>query len=408
MSSPVKAVTADKDSEVPRPLHAVAARANAASEALDYPVAGASRTRARHWAAILSFAIFVAVPACLWGWYLWARAEDQFASRVAFSVRAEESGSAIELLGGITELSGASSTDTDILYDFLQSQALVQRIDDELDLRAIWSRVSAERDPVFAYHAPGTIEDLVMHWRRKVQISYDSATGLIDIRVLAFEPQEARMIAEAIARESSAMINALSAAAREDAIGYARDERDRAEARLSEARVAMTAFRNRTQIVDPTIDTQGQMGLVTNLQAQLAEALIELDLLRDNTRSSDPRIEQAERRIAVIEDRIEAERAVIGAAGDGTAFADLVDEYERLAVDLEFAQETYTAALAGYDFALADAQRQSRYLATHISPTLAEAARHPAREMLLALGAGFLFLSWAVLVLVGYALRDRR
>ena len=408
MSSPAQALKTEDDDEAPAPLRSVPAPPKSSVDALEYPVAGMGRRRARHWAAILSFALFVVLPACLWGWYLWERAADQYASHVAFSVRAEESGSSIELLGGVTELSGASSTDTDILYEFLQSQALVQRIDAELDLRAIWSRVSAARDPIFAYHAPGTIEDLVIHWRRMVRIGYDSATGLIDIRVLAFVPGDARLIAETIAQQSSVMINDLSATAREDAIRYARDERDRAEARLGEARVAMTAFRNRTQIVDPTIDTQGQMGLVTNLQAQLAEALIELDLLRDTTRASDPRIEQAERRIAVIEDRIEAERAVLGAAGDGTAFADLVDEYERLAVDLEFAQESFTAALAGYDFALAEAQRQSRYLATHIRPTLAEAAQYPARAVLLALGTGFLFLSWAVLVLVGYALRDRR
>lgn len=378
------------------------------SAVLEYPLAGPGRRRARHWAVILSFLVFVAGPACLAGWYLWERAADQYASRVAFSVRTEESGSAIELLGGITEISSASSSDTDILYDFLQSQELVQRIDAQLDLRAIWSRVSPEIDPVFAFHAPGTIEDLVDHWNRKVRIGYDTATGLIDIRVLAFDPDDARAIAIAIRDESSAMINDLSSVARDDGIRYAREERDRAEARLSDARVALTGFRNRTRIVDPTIDTAGQMGLVNTLQAQLAEALIELDVLRETTRSSDSRIAQAERRIAVIEERIEAERAVLGDGGDGTAFADLVAEYERLSADQEFAQEAYLAALAAYDAALAEAQRQSRYLAAHIRPTLAEAAEYPEREMLLALATLFLFMSWAVIVLIAYALRDRR
>lgn len=367
-----------------------------------------ARPKGRHFAAAMLFVILVATPSLLWATYLWTRAADQFASFVAFSVRTEETGSAIELLGGITEISGSSSSDTDILYDFLQSQALVRRLDDALGLRAIWSRVPAEVDPFFAYHAPGTIEDLVAHWRRMVQIGYDSATGLIDVRVLAFDPVDAQRIAGHLQAQSSEMINALSAVAREDAIGYARDEAERAEARLAAARVAMTAFRNRTQIVDPTIDTQGQMGLVTNLQAQLAAAMIDLDMLRDTTRDSDPRVAQAERRISVIEARIEAERAVIGADGGGRAFADLVDEYERLAVDLAFAQEAYTAARAGYDLALSDAQRQSRYLAAHIEPTLAEAAQFPQRAMYWGLLTGFLLLSWLILVLVGYALRDRR
>lgn len=111
-----------------------------------------------------------------------------------FSVRTEEASSAIELLGGITDLSSGSSSDTDILNDFLTSQELVREIDQAVDLRAIWSRVPTSRDPVFAFDAPGTIEDLVDHWERKVTIIYDSGAGLIDMRVLAFDPQDARAI----------------------------------------------------------------------------------------------------------------------------------------------------------------------------------------------------------------------
>ncbi|MEM9756136.1 MAG: capsule biosynthesis protein, partial [Pseudomonadota bacterium] len=350
------------DHPPPRPAPRLRIAPGSDPAGLEFPLAGPARRRARHWAVLLSFLILVALPACLAGWYLWTRAADQYASRVAFSVRSEDRGAALELLGGISELSGSSSSDTDILYDFLQSQELVATLDAELDLRAIWSRVSPEIDPVFAYHAPGTIEDLVQHWQRKVRIGYDSATGLIDIRVLAFDPDDARAIATALQAEATRMINDLSAAARDDAVSFARAERDRAEARLSDARLALTEFRNRTQIVDPTLDTAGQMGLVTNLQAQLAAALIELDVLRETTRDSDPRIAQAERRIAVIDARIEAERAVIGTGGDGTAYADLVAEYERLSVDQQFAQEAYTAARAAYDLALAEAQRQTRYL----------------------------------------------
>lgn len=376
--------------------------------ALNFPLAGPSRRRQRHWIVIFSFLLLVALPFGTSIWYLNVRAADQYASRVAFSVRTDEAGSAIELFGGVTELSGSSSSDTDILYDFLESQGLVRTIDEFLDLRHLWSRADAQRDPVFAFHTPGTIEDLQRHWRRMVQIAYDTSTDLIDIRVLAFDPEDARAIAEQIRQESSRMINRLSDSAQADAIRYAQDELSRSEARLSAARLARTEFRTRTQIVDPSLNTQGQMGLVTNLQAQLAEALIDLDLLRDTTRENDPRLAQAERRIGVIEDRIEAERAQLGRGSDGTGYAELVAEFERLSVDLEFAQEAYTAALAAYDLARSEAQRQSRYLAAHIEPTRAETAEYPQRFVLSSLVGIFSFLIWSTLVLVGYALRDRR
>lgn len=376
------------------------------------PPAGPARMHLRHRNLGISFLAAVFLPLLCAGFYLYVVAADQYASYLGFSVRTEEKSSAIELLGGITELSGSSSSDTDILYAYLTSQELVRLIDQAVDLRAIWSRVPPGRDPVFAYDTTGTIEDLVAHWQRKVTVVHDSTTGMIDIRVLAFDPEDARAIARALFDQCSDMINALSEAAREDAIRYAREELDASVARLKQARQALTSFRNRTQIVDPTIDTQNQMGLLITLQEQLASALIELDLLRDTTLiSTDARISQAEKRVGVIEARIEAERSKlgIGASGGGDeAFADLVGEYEGLMVDREFAELSYTSALAAYDLALAEARRQSRYLAAHIRPTLAERAEYPERGKLMLLVAMALVFAWSILVLLYYSLRDRR
>jgi capsular polysaccharide transport system permease protein len=366
--------------------------------------------RPRHKFLGLSFAGLVIVPLLVTAIYLWVVAADQYASHLGFSVRTEESSSAIELLGGITELSGSSSSDTDILYAYLTSQELVRKIDDAVDLRAIWSRVPYSRDPLFAYDPPGTIEELLSHWERKVTIVYDSGTGMIDLRILAFAPEDAILIAEALLEECTAMINNLSALAREDAVRYAREELEAAVVRLKEARRAMTEFRNRTQIVDPAIDTQNQMGLLTTLQGQMAEALIELDLLSDTTRESDPRIVQAQRRIEVIQERINAERRKLGLGGGadtGEVFATLVGEYEGLLVDREFAESAYTAALASYDVAQAEARKQSRYLAAHVRPTRAEKSQYPERGKIIALMALFLSLGWAIAALIYYSLRDR-
>lgn len=375
------------------------------------PPAARSRLRLRHRFLIFSFFLMVGMPVWTLVWFLYTRAEDQYASHLGFSVRAEESGSAISLLGGVTELSGSASSDTDILHAYLTSQRLVRQMEGAVDLRAIWGDADRWRDPVFTLDPGGTIEDLQAHWERMVRIEYDSSTGMIDLRVLAFDPQDARRIARALYEACSAMINALSAAAREDAIRYARDELTGAVERLRAARQALTAYRNRNQMVDPTMDTAGRMGLVTTLQGQLAEALIELDLLRDSTRSSDPRVQQAEARVEVIRRRIADERRKLGLGADGAgsdAFAGLVGEYEGLIVDREFAETAYTAALANYDAAQAEAQKQSRYLAAHITPTLAEKAEYPRRAKLLALGAGFALLVWCIAVLVYYSLRDRR
>ncbi|MEM9249434.1 MAG: hypothetical protein AAGB05_12160 [Pseudomonadota bacterium] len=369
-----------------------------------------ARPRARHGWMVALFFLFVVAPVAAAAWYLYTHAADQYASTLAFSVRKEEGPSASELLGGISNLTGgASSSDTDVLAEFIQSQNLVSQIDDQLDLRAIYTK--PENDPVYTLRKDAPIEDLVRYWNRMVTLYYDGAQGLIELRVLAFEAQDAQNIAIAVYDESTEMINALTAIARDDATRFARDDLEVAIERLKSARTALTEFRSRTQIVDPTADIQGQMGVLNTLQAQLADSLVELDLLRETTRESDPRIRQTEQRILVIEKRIDEERAKFGIGGGDSselAFADLMGQYESLIVDREFAEQAYLSALTNFDAAQAEAQRQSRYLAAHIQPTLAESAEYPRREMLLLVLAFFAVSLYATLILIYYSIKDRR
>lgn len=366
-----------------------------------------ARMQARHWLVILSFILFVLAPIGGAGFYLYTVAADQYTSKVGFSVRKEEAGSSLDGIFSLPGLSNSSSNDTDILYEFIQSQKLVRTVDGDIDLRTIYGKPS--EDFWFRLPEDAAIEELVDYWLRMVRIFYDPGTGLIEIEVRAFDPADAQMIAQEIFDRSSQRINELSSVARDDTTRYAKEELDKALTRLKTARAALNTFRNEERIVDPTADIQGAMGLVNSLQAQLAEALIELDLLSETTNQGDPRVTQATRKIEVIRTRIEDERNKLGVSGEGgDAFADKVGRFEELQVDVEFAQTTYLSALAAHDAALAEAGRKSRYLAAYVEPTLAETPVHPRRAVILAVLSVLLLGSWATAVLIFYSLKDRR
>ena len=390
---------------------AAAAAASPAPKVIETrPIAGPARIEHRHRGLALTFIAVVLVPTFLSLAYLWIFARDQYSSTVAFSIRKEQYQSSLDLLGGISKLSGASGSDADVLYEFIRSQELVERVNRKLDLVTLYSK-AWPRDPVFAYNPSGTIEDLQKQWEQSVKITYDTSSGLISLQVLAFDPEDAQRIAAEILEESTKMINDLSNEAREDATRYARDEMERSVERLKQARGDVTEFRLRNQLVDPQADLQGQMGVLNTLQEQLAASLIELDLLIASARADDPRITQAQRRIDVIESRITQERQKFAKGGQGPGGEDyvtLMAEYERLSVDRQFAEESYRAALVAYDAALAEAQRKSRYLAAHIQPTLAERSEYPQRWTLSGMTFFFLLMAWSIGVLIYYSVRDRR
>ena len=378
------------------------------------PPAPVARPKPRHLGLLVSFLLLVLAPLGVASVYLYETALDQYASSVAFTVRREEQPSAVDILGGLSNLSTASSSDSDILYEFIQSHELVTKIDDTLNLRGLYSDAHAS-DPVFTLKPDATIEDLLDYWQRMVRISYAPGTGLIDVEVLSFDADTSKRIAQEIFAQSTLMINELSAIAREDAMRYAREELNAALQQLSTARQALTAFRSRNQIVNPDADIQVQMGLLGSLQQMLGSELIDYDLLRHNARENDPRVVQSERRIEAIRSRIRAERLKFGNDSDDSVtetatedYADVVAEFERLMVERQFAENKYTSALSNFDTARAKAQRQSRYLAAYVQPTLAESPEYPRRALILGLCALVLFGSWCIMVLVYYSLRDRR
>jgi capsular polysaccharide transport system permease protein len=367
----------------------------------------AASMRPRHWLAIASFVLVVLLPLAATVGYLWTRAADQYHSEVAFSIRSEEAGSAAAgLIGAITNIGSGSASDADILFEYVRSQKIVEEIARDLDLRAIYNR--PEGDLVFTLGENRSIEALVAHWGRMVDVSFESGAGIIHIRANAFAPEEARAITNAILEKSSALVNRLADQAREDAVRFAREELAEAEAALREMRQNLAEFRRRHRIVDPSADVAGQMGLLNALQAELAQALVERDTLLSYVGEGDQRVVQANRRITAISARIEEERASLGVRGAEEALPEVVGRYEELLVDLEFAQTAYTQALAALSAARAEARRQSRYLAPHIQPTLAESALYPRRLLLSGLSALFLMLGWGVLMLIYYNVRDNR
>ena len=374
------------------------------------PAAGPAVVRKRHWKLGFSFLILVVLPIVVSAWYLWQVARDQYASSTGFTVRQEQGATAVDLTGLSQFIGGPTSSDTDILYEFIQSQDIVQRIHERIDLKRVYTE-TWEQDPLFSLWPDASVEDMRWYWNRVVRVAYDQNTGLIELQVRAFSADDAQQLAAAIVDESQAMVNDLNAAAREDLMQYAMADLEMAYERLRQSRLALTDFRTRTKIVDPMADIQGRMGILNGLQLRLTDALVEFDLLNETTQERDPRLIQARRRIDVIRTRISEERDKFAhneSTSEAGDYASLLSEFEGLTVDLEYAAESYTVARGALDLARSNANRQTRYLATYIHPTLAQSAEFPQRIILLGLITLFVAMGWGILVLVYYSLRDRR
>ncbi|ARC87495.1 hypothetical protein B5V46_02065 [Rhodovulum sp. MB263] len=352
------------------------------------------------------FLATVVLPTLLTALYLWLFAADQYHSEAAFSVRSEDFSNPLEALSAFTQVGSSSSSDSQILYDFIRSQPLIQKVDATLDLGALYGKPSL--DPVFSLEDDASREDKLDYWRRMVKVAVDPSTGVLSLQVRAFTPEDAQSVAKEILTESGFMVDDLSRIARQDAIRFALEDVEEAEAMLREIRRNVRVFRLENDIIDPTEVAESQMGVIAALESQLASALVERETIAGFAGQEDQRVKRIDRRIEAVRSQIDQERRRIGKSTSGpTSLVDVIGSYEELLVDLEFAQQAYTAALASAEQARAEARRTSRYLAVHIPPTLAEDSIYPQRWLLILLVLICSLAAYATVLLVYYNIRDR-
>jgi capsular polysaccharide transport system permease protein len=371
-------------------------------------VAQPARLKLRHYRIFHSFLLVVLAPALITAVYLWGFAKDMYIASMSFSVRTENMQSATDLLGGLSSITGSSSSDVDILTQFIESGDLIQTVSETVDLVGAFSERWPE-DFIYAYDPSGQFEDLQDYWKRSVLTA--TSNGIVTLSVRTYDPQKSYEITMAVYEASRALINRLSEEAHADATRFSRDELQITEERLTKAREAMTSFRLQARIIDPNATLAAQMGILTELQSQQASAVIQKSLLGRTVGEGDPRMNDIDQKIAALNAQIEIEQNKFGRGGHGPGgenYATLFARHEVLASDLQFSEQAYHAAQLLYNSALSEAKRQARYLVAHVNPIVPEKSLAPDRAVKLLVAVVFLLLVWAVGLLIYYSIRDRR
>lgn len=373
----------------------------------------------RHFVIIAAFIVLVAIPSALASLYLAFVAQDQYHSSSSFAVRSIASSvGASDLMGMFTQTTATSTVaDSYILMDYLLSERMLQDVDSRFNLDEVYAPRGA--DFFFGLTAALPIEDKLSYWQRMITVNFDTASGILQLQVKAFDPLQAQEIAQFILARCEVLINDLSTTAHSESLKLAKQEIAIAEKRLTDARMALREFRDVSQDVDPVEGAKLAVKLVAGMEQELAKLNADLEIARSQMAEDTPRIRVIKSQISALASRIEAEKQRLGSGTTDAKTArttqDLIGSdvsgrlqlYEKLELEREFGERTYAAALASLEKARMDAAGKQRYLAVFIQPTLSQMAQYPQRFLhaLMVFLAGM--FAWGMATLVYYNIRDR-
>ena len=399
----------------PAPPHVEPLRPAEATHVAEAPGEPDRRRTAQQWRRFwtkLSLIPMVVVPALLGAIYFGFIAADRFAVETKFSIRQVSGVPSVDLLGSLTGVSSSGSTITDsyILIDFIGSRELIDKLEKRIDLRAIYSHDDA--DFLTAFDPNETIEEFKDYLEGMITVYFDSSSQIITMEVQAFTPEDAKSVSEEILRLSEELVNELSEKARRDTVRNAQEEVERMEDRLRKNRTEIRKFRDVEQDIDPAKTAESQITFLSTIEANLSTARAELANLLRFMDEDAPSVKVLNSKIKSLEDQAAAERARLGVdQGDSTTggtetLSARLEGYEVLALEQEFSQKAYISALSSLELARAEADRQQRYLAAFVRPSIPQDALYPDRMLNIFITIFAALVLWGIAVMTVYIVRE--
>lgn len=324
------------------------------------------------------FAITVIVPSLAAAGYYGFLASDIYVSESRFVVRMPEKSSSSAL--GVFLKSTGFSTSAD---DSLTAQSAVLSRD---ALRAL-NRKSAFHDAmtrpdvsVFDRFAPlgmhDSFEELFLRFKKQVTIERDTAGNISVLRVKAYTPQDAQHFNEQLLEIAEGTVNRLNERGRNDLIQFASKEVDEAKSKAQTAAIALAAFRQRTQIVDPEKQAAIQLQMIAKLQDELIATRSQIRGLEEVApRNSQIAVLRA--KVRELRQEIRSESANVAGADKSLATASV--EYQRVELDNQVAAKQLAGALASLEAARNEAHRKQAYVERIAQPNLPDASLEPRR-----------------------------
>ena len=300
--------------------------------------------------------------------------------------------------------SNAGSQDAFIVLNYVKSRAIVLDLGGRAYMERNFSGPGIDYFSRLSKNA--NLEDLWKYWMNRVSASVDTVSGILTVRVDAFQPQDALTIAKDIVRLSEELVNKITLRKRSDAVSRAELEVSLSRQMLADAREKVLQFRNQNFLIDPGSRASSLGEMIGKLTLERIDIVNALSTFSSSLSSDAPSQRLQRTRLAVIDQQIaDLKKKLTDTQGSDTVSAQIA-AYERLKLEEQFAEKLYTISQTAFQTARQNLERQQLYLITVVTPSLPESATYPRIVANTLLVFGSLAVAWSVLALLAASIYD--
>jgi len=327
--------------------------------------------------------LVIGLPTLAAAVYFGLFASNQYAATGSFIVKTS-TGHTIN--PATTMVIGAPPTseisETLAVNEYILSPQIIADLQPRLDLRAMYGNPDidwyARLKPAWGEDTI-TNEQLLLYWKHMVGVYFDVTTGITTLEVKAFSAAAAQKVASEILTLSEELVNRISERAKEASLSFARLEVESFRQKAMEALDEMQIFQEKAKQVDPQAFAESRNQIQAGLEAETSKLRAQLELLRKSLPEEAPAVAQVTRRLAVMERQLADEKAESTFSVTGESAAAVLNEFNKIKLENQFAQAAYLDSLSSLERARAEAQKQGLFLESFITPQLPQTAEYPQR-----------------------------
>jgi capsular polysaccharide transport system permease protein len=356
-----------------------------------------------------SFLVMVLIPTLAMSVYYGLIASDQYVAEAEFTVTGGEP-PPLDGVGALTGIPAAAIVqDTQIVTNYILSRAAAERLDEMLRLRDRYSR--SDIDFAARFDPADPIERFVRYWKDMCQVSIKMPSGIVDLRVRAFSPDDALDIVHGVLAISERLINEMNGRMNADAVRNTEQELERATKRLTEARLALERARNDEGILDTTRTGEALTKLITELRSNLITMQREYMAQSKSVNETAPqmralkaRIDAARTYIGEIESKLTSEPQA--GAQKSTTLATSMTRFAELDLERQIAERLYAGAATALEAARMLSEHKYMYLNTFLEPVRPGEPQYPKRGLYSLMTLVIGLCGWGAFVAVSVLVRD--
>tara|TARA_R110001583_G_scaffold127562_1_gene279202 strand:+ start:2644 stop:3729 length:1086 start_codon:yes stop_codon:yes gene_type:complete len=301
---------------------------------------------------------------------------------------------------------GGGSKDLLLLRDHLLSVDMLKKLNAEFDLRShyantevdFFSRLDNKDAPLEIFHN---------YYLSRIEAVMDDYSGVLRIRVHAFDPQTAHKIATALLLEGEKHMNNMGQRLASEQVGFIETQVEILANRLNDSREAILEYQNKHGLISPAGTVESLTTVVASLESELSQLKTQKTVLNTYQSSSSPDMLRLDSEIDAIQQQITAEQSRM-ATTSGGALNRISAEYETLQLKTKFSLDLYSNALAALENTRVEAIRKLKQVSILQTPTIPEYSIEPRRSHNIAVFTILAILASIITHLISAIIRDHR